>query len=167
MEFAVCLSGPFKFPADKRPVSPILWICTRETVEKFKTPIEITIPHIFPELLEHEKGELELSFVKADHRSDSHALDDGSKYYYFSEIKASRSNSDFHGGYATLNVDHCCYLCVSASDKAAVAGRAQYCLSQFQEANGSRNIVTFCATYSLKTCLKVILILSYNNIIAS
>ena len=153
MEFAVCLSGPFKFPAKKRPVSPILWICAKEEIKKFKKPVKVTIPHIFPELLEHEIAELQLSFVKADHSTDFCTLDDGSKSYSFSEIKGSGSH--FRGGYGTLNLDHCCYLCLSANNDAAIAGRAEYCLSQFHLTNGSRNVVIFCATYSLSTCLKV------------
>ena len=153
IEFAVCLSGPFSFPANKRPVSPILWICTRETIERFSKPIQVTIPHIFPELLKHEMTELQLDFVKADHSMDYHVRNDGSKCYSFNAIEGS--DPHFQGGYGTLNLDHCCYLCMSANDAAAIAGRAQYCLSQFQFANESRNVVIFCATYSLKTCLEV------------
>lgn len=153
MEFAVCLDGPFKLPADKHAISPILWICTKENIKRFKKPIEVTIPHIFPELLEHEIAKLQLCFVKADHSTDFCILKDGSKRYSFSTIEGS--GSYFRGGSGTLNLDHCCYLCLSANHSAAMTDRAQYCLSQFHLTNGSRNVVIFCATYSLPTCLEV------------
>ena len=154
IEFAVCLSGPFTFPANKRPVSPILWICTRENVKRFSKSIQVTIPHIFPELSKNEIAEFQLDFVKADHSNDFHVQDDGSKCYSFRVIKGS--DSHFRGGFGTLNVDHCCYLCLSANtNHEAIADRAQYCLSQFQYAQERRSFVIFCATYFLKTCLEV------------
>ena len=156
MEFAVCLTGPFKFPANKRPVSPILWICTREDIMKFNKPIEVILPHIFPELSKQEIAELDLSFVKADHSKDYSIIDDGSKSYSFSEIE--RSDSHLQGGYGILNLNHCCYLCIQGNDNnRAIVDKAQYCLSQFHDqfTYESRNVVIFCATYSLKTCLKV------------
>ena len=156
MEFAVCLSGPFKFPANMRPVSPILWICTKEAIKRFKKPIEVTLPHIFPELSEQEIVELHLGFVKADHSKDFSILDDGSRSYSFSEIKGSGSH--LQGGYGILNINHCCYLCIQSTDNnRAIAGKAHYCLSQFHDqfTYERRNVVIFCATYSLKTCLKV------------
>lgn len=154
MEFAVCLTGPFKFPANKRPVSPILWICTREDIMKFNQPVEVILPHIFPELSKQEIAELDLGFVKADHSKDYSILDDGSKSYFFSEIE--RSHSRLQGGFGVLNLDHCCYLCIEGKDNNnAIVDKAQYCLSQFHDHYESRNVVIFCATYSLKTCLKV------------
>ena len=163
MEFAVCLTGPFKFPANKRPVSPILWICTKEHIKKFNKPIKITLPHIFPELSEQEIAELHLGFVKADHSKDYSILDDGSKSYSFSEIEGSDSHIQ-GDGYGILNLYHCCYLCIQSTDNnRAIVSKAQYCLSQFQFTSESRNVIIFCATYFLQTCLEVIITVIFTD----
>ncbi len=38
------LHGPFKFPGDLRPVSPIVWLCSTPEV-KLRKPVEIMLPH--------------------------------------------------------------------------------------------------------------------------
>ena len=157
-DFAVCLDGPFEFPRDKRPVSPILWICTKPHITKFNKPIEVVIPHIFPELSKHDKSELELDIVKADHSIDVRELGDGSKIYTFKSVKDSVSI--LSKGIGTISLYHCCYLCVQGKNKsAAIAAKTGFCLSQFHSSKGTRDVITFCATYFLNTCLEVRLIL--------
>ena len=152
-EFAVCLDGPFTLPVNKRPISPILWICTKGMVKEFNQPIEVVIPHIFPELSVQDKKELEIAFVKADHTIDFSISEEGSKSYTFKEIE----EASFHveGGKGSLSLYHCCYLCIEAKISKAVASKAAYCLTQFQSMRETRATVTFCATYWLTTCLKV------------
>ncbi len=44
IQIGLALHGPFKFPRELRPVSPILWLCsTPET--KLRKPVEIMLPH--------------------------------------------------------------------------------------------------------------------------
>lgn len=154
-EFAVCLTGPFTFPENKCPVSPILWICTNDN-RRFKQPIQIVIPHIFQELSAQDVTELEITFTKADHTTDVFLADDGSKMYTFKEIKELSIRPHFEGGCGTLSLHHCCYLCIQAKDiSPSVAAKAAYCLSRYQSSNGTRSSITFCATYQLQTCLTV------------
>ena len=154
MEFAVCLDGPFTFPENKRPISPILWICTKEIVPRFSEPIEVVIPHIFPELSEQDETELEIAFAKANHTTDLIQSDRGFTSYAFKEIEGAFPRLE--GGKGTLKLHHCCYLCIQAKDiSEAVTAKAAYCLSRYQSMSGTRASIIFCATYLLDTCLKV------------
>ena len=45
LEFAVTLHGPFEFPEDVKPVSPIVWLSTQEGIQ-FAKSVELTLPHI-------------------------------------------------------------------------------------------------------------------------
>ena len=49
MEVGVMLNGPFIFPPNVRPISPILWICIHNKPVLCK-PIEITLPHFIGKL---------------------------------------------------------------------------------------------------------------------
>ena len=43
VDFGVTLSGPFKFPVDLRPVSPVFWVCVQKK-SQFSKPVTVTLP---------------------------------------------------------------------------------------------------------------------------
>ena len=68
IDIGVALYGPFQYPEDLRPVSPVFWVCVRDQKDfQFLKPVEITIPHCL-NLENHEDIEsLGLTILKGDH----------------------------------------------------------------------------------------------------
>ena len=76
IEVGVMLTGPFVFPQNIRPISPIIWICIRNEATLCK-PVEIILPHIL-KLDTADSNKLGLRFMKANHRAPR-VFADGSK----------------------------------------------------------------------------------------
>ena len=46
IDIGVALYGPFQYPKDLRPVSPVFWLCIRDQKDfHFLKPVKVTIPH--------------------------------------------------------------------------------------------------------------------------
>ena len=164
-EVAVALYGPFQFPEDRRSISPILWICPQEDIVLQK-PIEIVLPHVLSNGLTNEDiSRYDLKFYKADH-TDYVIKPCGRHYYVFrplnDDMKFISENDECFG---ILRTTHCCFLCITAIQNAELsqdmAQKKGYCLScieclQSPYTNvAPRDIVYFCTSFFLKTCLKV------------
>ena len=67
-EVGVAVNGPFKFPENVRPISPIIWIDIRflddNAMNEFKKPFQMTIPHCLSELT---KNGHQICLVKAEY----------------------------------------------------------------------------------------------------
>ena len=77
-EVGVAMHGPFHYPANTQPISPILWLHIVEGV-KLNIQFELILPHCCTQLDQ-------LSFVIADHYSSSkHIIEDGAgqSHYVF------------------------------------------------------------------------------------
>ena len=151
-EIAVTLHGPFTFTSDKRPISPLLWICTQERV-KFKKPIEVKLPHFLTGLTKNEAPKYGVGFAKATHFT-------GAMKTPTFEFKPCHTKQQFvvdeHGTYGTLQTTHCCFLCIEANHSKEMTLRAGYCLSRVEYRHSpSRYAIHFCATFLLDSCLNV------------
>ena len=164
-EVAVALYGPFKFPESRRPISPILWICPQEDIILQK-PIEIVLPHILSNGLTAEDISCyDLKFYKADH-TDYITRSNGRLQYNFKPLNGDMQFvCERDQSFGILQTTHCCFLCITAVQNAELshdmAQKKGYCLScieclQSPYANvPPRDIVYFCTSFFLKTCLKV------------
>lgn len=99
IEMGVLLHGPFKFPDNHQPVSPILWFCIQEDIELL-LPVEYKIPHVITDNC------TKLTFVKADHRN-SKELIFGILKNSHSKFTPSQPLVDEYG-YGNLSTKHRC-----------------------------------------------------------
>ena len=157
IEVGVLLHGPFKFPDGIKPISPILWICTKSD-SKFRKPVEITLPHVLSSLTEKESKIYGVGFLKADHRASILKQGSSSKYFQFKSCGDTRAI--FSSNQGTINMDHFCFLCIGAQKSRQVYQRASYCLTRIDPkpwpAHNPETTIYFCISYFLPTCLKVI-----------
>ena len=159
-EVAVALYGPFKFGDNRRPISPILWLCPQEGVALLK-PIEIVLPHIFAKLTHDDISSLEIMLEKAHHQHyivNQH----GHKQFKFCPYKCeTKFVCNSHGSYGAFQIGHCCFFCITAihnqeltHELALEKGCCLTCVER--PISPSRDVVYFCASFLLRSCLKVI-----------
>lgn len=157
---AVTLHGPFEFSPNKRPISPILWLCIQESSSYiFNEPIEVTIPHILCFSDNQSAKRFGIEFAKADHNiSSNHS---GEKVFRFKAI--SDCSLELRQSFASLQTKHCCFLCLQADSGITreITSKALYCLSQIeptsqQPPDDHRCTIYFCFSYLLDPCQEVI-----------
>jgi hypothetical protein len=155
IEVAVMLNGPFVFPSNIRPISPVLWICSRNKALLCK-PIEITLPHFIGALSGDEAKLLGIHFMKASHYVPT--LPDGTRRFTFDHI-GTNSETSFASLSGRLKTRHFCFLCIVARECRSLYKRASYCLTRVDPIawNLSRHKqeIYFVLSYYMKTCLKV------------
>lgn len=160
-EVGVMLNGPFIFPQNIRPISPILWICTRNKVF-FCKPVEIVLPH-FVRNLDHDEDvkKLGMQFMKASHHH-SLQLPDGTKKFTFDRI-GTDNTTQFTTHLGKLSTLHFCFFCIVASESRALYEHASYCLTRVDpiawNPSQRKQDIYFVISFFMKTCLQV----SLNN----
>ena len=154
-QVGVCLYGPFNFPEGKRPISPIIWLCTKSDVE-LKQPIEVILPHVLTGLSEKECGQLGFCFAKANHNENCNATSSERKVYDFhpSDTKAHVFSTESKS-FGIWKTSHCCYICILAENNRETALSAGFCLSRVEYSEEHNNSIDFCATFCLQTCINV------------
>lgn len=154
VELGVALYGPFVFPDDYQPVSPIIWLCTRGV--QLLLPITITLPHVITDV-----DKVALSFAKADHHKCTYDVVTGQDVYNFKQLldyesKKFTNPSMEDCGYGVLRVNHCCLYCSIAKISPVLARSKGYCLTTLIKAQSpsTYRIIHVC-TYFLKECFRV------------
>ena len=66
-EVGVAMYGPFIFPENTQPISPILWLCLLEEDVELKKPFQVILPHYLTGLSEDSMEQHKIRFVKANH----------------------------------------------------------------------------------------------------
>ena len=156
-EVGVTMYGPFNFPKNTQPISPILWLCILEEDVELKKPIQIFLPHFLsgltPDklLLDHHA-----SFAKADHNHTVYQNDGQMCYSFLPCEMKSRFVSRECKGYGVLSSYHCCFYCISAKKTPELAIDARYYLVRIEATlTPYRNEIIFSVIYFLDTCLRV------------
>ena len=150
IEMGVALYGPFKFPNNCQPVSPILWFCIQEDIELL-LPLTFRLPHVIADI-----SRANITFIKADHIT----YQDSVKRDMFTFQPVLDGESDFtrESGYGYLSSKHCCFLCLNAENNITkdLALKKGYCLHILIEnrSPASYRILLF-FTYFLGTCFEV------------
>ena len=81
-DISVAMYGPFIFPENTQPISPILWLYPQEAKVKLNKPIQIIMPHCMV-------GLHQLHVMKSDHKDR-----DIEGYYHFNQC-TSENNFSF------------------------------------------------------------------------
>ena len=149
IEIGVALYGPFKFPDDQQPVSPILWFCIKEDIELLE-PITYRLPHIIK-----DNSNVELTFAKANHRGNNSAANTDTSFT-FQALKCGQQDFTKDALYGSLSTKDFCYLCIQAKNTRELALKKGYCLHACTEKKNSTSYqIIFVCTYFLQTCFKV------------
>ena len=154
VKIAVALHGPFHFPQQVRPVSPVFLLCS-QTQDRLHKPVSVSLPH-FIELsgcTEPERKRLGLRFMKAGHFPCS-STPVSCAYYSFQQAEG---RAVFQSGSGVLTTKHLCYLCICATDCEETSQRTNHCMIPVVP-----RLITltswklhYCITFQLKTCIEV------------
>ena len=115
--------------------------------------------------LTHEDvNSLEIVLEKANH--EQYVVNqDGHKQFKFYPLECkSKFICNSHGSYGVFQASHCCFFCITAIHNQELthelALKKGYCLTCVEHAiSPSKDVIYFCASFLLRSCLKVGLIL--------
>ena len=156
-EFAVAMYGPFIFPENTQPISPVLWLCILEEDVELKKPFRVILPHYLTGLTNSEMVQQHhVRFAKANH--NDYTWMDGQMYYRFQlchDIKPLFAKSG-HKSYGVLTSNHCCFYCLQGKQTPRLALDAGYMLIRIESVLAPQQYeIHFCVTYCLDTCYQV------------
>lgn len=109
IELAVTLHGPFMFPSNMRPISPILWLCTQEDIT-FNSPIQVTLPHFLTDLNQHEITQLGVTFAKANHKVYLESKESQVMFKFSSCSGQPKFTTKQGQGFGSLETRHCFFF---------------------------------------------------------
>ena len=148
IKLGVAMCGPFNFPGNTQPISPILWLCPLEADYELKKPYQVVLPHY----LMDKAHNYSIQFTKANHNDTE---SDSMSYTFLAlevDVKLASIESQ---GYGIAEIDHFCYLCLTVKNKPAITTDIGYCLTTVECTSQSQQSVFFCVSYFLPTCLQV------------
>lgn len=153
IDVGVCLYGPFQYPEYVQRVSPIVWVCVRDTEHfQFLKPVKLTLQHCVhvDDTVSHQS--LGLKFLKAGHSMNSEG-------YHTFETSDGAIIFNTDNDYMTLSTDHFCYMCIVSDVQPETLKRIQYCLSPFYPQpviHNENDELHFYVSFFLKACLTTI-----------
>ena len=154
-EVGVAMYGPFIFPDNTQPISPILWLCLLEKDVELKKSFQVILPHYLTGLSRERIEHHQIGFTKANHNDYIFTGDQMNYKFQSCDIKPLFASSGYKS-YGVLISKHCCFYCLEANVTSELAMDAGYCLVQVESTQSlQRNEVYFAATYFLDTCLRV------------
>ena len=155
-EFAVTMYGPFSFPENTQPTSPIIWLCILEEDAKLKKPFLIILPHYLTGLTNETVEQHHTGFAKANHKDCT--WKDGQMWYEFQlchDIKPLFARSG-NKSYGILTSKHCCFYCLLGKKTHELAMNAGYMLVRIESTvRHTQYEIYFCAIFCLDTCYQV------------
>ena len=149
-EMGVATYGPFIFPQDTRPISPILWLCPLEK-DIILGKFQIILPHLLSELTKQQLCDHQVGFAKANHNMCTSKNDQIEYHFNPCEIQPLFASSGSNS-YGVLVSNHCCFYCIVARQNPEVARNASYCLARIESLSSE---IYFVASFFLKSCIKV------------
>ena len=154
-EVGVAMYGPFTFPENTQPISPILWLCVLEGDPQLRKPFQVVLPHYLTGLGSERIEYHQVRFAKANH-NDYTFIDTQMSYKFHQCATKPLLTSTGYRNYGVLVSKHCCFYCLTAQTSPELAIDAGYCLVRIESCiSPQRNEFYFAAIYFLETCLKV------------
>ena len=155
-EIGVTMFGPFIFPENKQPISPIVWLCLLEESYELKKPYKLIVPHFLTNISEERLQYHSVSLAKACHNEYASENESALSYMFHDCTLNPIFTSVFTGGHGVLKTRHFCFYCLLANYSPELARDAGYLLTQINVClSNQRNEFCFCVTYFLDTCIKV------------
>ena len=154
LEVAIAMYGPFTFPENTRPISPIVWFSVMDKDIEFNNPFQVVLPHFLSRLPENKAGIDYVRFAKAERNCQ-----DDQCYPHF---KYCNERPQFSSGSGTRNYgildtnDHDCFFCLCAPQTSKLNEEATYHLVRIEmPISPWKYEIHFCVVYSLDTYLRV------------
>ena len=148
MKVGVTLFGPFTFPENFWPISPLLQLCPSEIDHyEFKKPLTVILPHFLSEKTIEKLTPGEVCFAKANH---NYSEENGYKFELIDTKPMFATSGPRNFG--VLQIQHCCYLCLLEGKN--LEG-AEYNLVRIEKPL-PRSEIHFLVTYCLDTCLQAL-----------
>lgn len=146
LEFGVAIAGPFTYPDNIMPVSPILWVqllCNSDQGE-LKKPMEITIPHA----VNCNEGSSLLHFMCAKKQKQQVTFQRRHKHAMISTNKATLLSKLSKQQY---------FFCIGGKCCREIIARTQYCIIHVSPKQSIEKLwkVHFFITYALPACNEV------------
>ena len=125
LEVGVAMYGPFDFPENTQPISPVVWLCPVEDA-KLKKPFQLILPHYLTGLSQERINHHKVAFAKASHdninTSKNNQID-----YVFHECDTKPIFASYNRGfYGILVSQHFCFYCLMAKQTPELALDAGY-----------------------------------------
>ena len=154
-EVAVTMYGPFRFPENMQPISPILWLCLLEEDSELLEPFQIIIPHYLTGITKDKYQYHQICFVKACHNES--VFENDQINYIFHQCDTKPQFASYGGkSFGILISKHCCFYCLLANSTKETVRDSEYTLSRVERCPGPQtNEIYFLVTYFLSSCLKV------------
>ena len=142
VKVGIALHGPFNYPINVHPISPVLLLCPEEEIHLLK-PIKIVLPHIMDSLQEDE-----VTLLKAHHFKGCSFTPIKSESMVFFERK--RFN------YCLFSINHFCYVCIGKDRSKSEADEFGYKLTCVMPkiCKGHDKIFIY-LSFNMKPCIKV------------
>ena len=115
IKVGIALHGPFSYPTNMHPISPILFLCPQEEVRLLQ-PIKIILPHI----MQDDSGVI---LLKAHHSDTDYNGEKTVHHFKPLESRAKVMSLFKHkkGNYCLFSLDHFCFTCIGKEDKQTVS----------------------------------------------
>ena len=159
IEIGVAMYGPFVFPDNTRPISPILWICfLKDGSIALKQEFQIILPHFLIGLSKERLCYHQVGFAKANHKQKHIYTSKTNRIVYGFKTCESQTLFASSGGksYGVLLSNHCCFYCLEAQQSPELARDAGYCLARIESRLSLE--IFFITSFFLKSCVQVTLL---------
>ena len=145
LTIGVMMYGPFLFPHDLKPFSPILWVCGNRSDTRLLKNAKVVLPHCLDDDID-----IELLFLKA---RENHYYVDGNNKTRYIIFEPMGNAAILEGHCAEFVTSHFCCLCLATKVSETVKQQIQYCITLWKDK--TRSAIVFAITYLLETCIKV------------
>ena len=157
LEVGIALFGPFNFPENTHPISPIVWLCIIEENVELQKPIQLILPHFLTQLSEDQLHHHQVCFATANHK---YLISHHQIAYNFDKCDSRPLFASVKGqSYGVLVSKHFCYCTLVAQLTPELTKNAAYELARIETSSQFDSVkryeVCFCAMYALPTCLQV------------
>ena len=151
IDIGVAMHGPFEFPEGLKLVSPVFWVCARESkLSHFLKPVTITIPHCIGLKTSNSLG---LTFLKGDHEVNSQHM------YQFQRIQGAEMVFEAQQSSGILKTTHFCSLCISGKVSPELIKNTNFCICALIPRTVTPLQTTYCRffiSFLLPTCIETV-----------
>ena len=153
IDIGVALYGPFLYPEDLKPVSPVFWLCICDQKDfHFLKPLKVTIPHCLNHESHDDIESLDLTFLKGDHELNPQQLYQFQQATGYAHIEPLKRSGMFQ-------TTHFCSLCILGKISQRAIQKAMFCVYAAIPCTMSPRepaYVYFFVTFLLSTCLETL-----------
>ena len=154
IDIGVAMHGPFEFPEGLKPVSPVFWVCVRESkLSRFLKPVTITLPHCIDLDCSKTINSLGLTFLKGGHERNFQHI------YQFQKVEEAEMVFEAHQTKGALKTTHFCSLCITGKVSPELTKHTKFCIYAVIPPSVAPSEAAYChffISFLLATCIKTV-----------